>query len=113
MKLFNPVNEPEAQAKKFVGFHVITDMDSLLTLYAISMRMSKSALLRSVLYSWLVSKDPVRVLAEQAYILSRLNGEAWSDLPPEKFIALLRSDLKGYKIPDNLIDKVIKAFKAI
>lgn len=106
-KLFEKEYEKSPGGREFIGCYVDSDLNSQITLMAIALGITKSALLRNMAKQWLSSQDPAKSLAIQAKQLRGLKGQAWSDLNEEKFKSLIKKELRKSKVSEQLIGQVV------
>ncbi len=114
MKVFKTIYVPRSQNKsdKFIGCYMNEEQVANITLVSLGKGITKSPLLRTMLTDWLKDKNPVQLAATQAYLLWNSKGSDWRP-PLEEFKMNLKMDLIFKKIPDSMIDQVLKEFKIL
>lgn len=112
MKIFKSEKNLEA-ANKFVGFHVDDKTYEGLTLLAISLRVSKSSMLRGIV------GDRVKDLEELIQDVASQVFVVWENIDKKPkgvfllFRSNLREDLSNKGISKGTIDQIISKFQAL
>ncbi len=113
MKIFKPINDSTGKNGKFVGFYMEPDMGVDITLTAISERISKSSLIRSIVSKHLVKKEDLLFLvANQAYLTWQSMGKSWR-IPLVEFRKNIKSDLASKGVPIKVVAQIVEKFDAL
>ena len=114
MRIFKLVNDTPGTANKFVGFHVDTETDNLLTLMAISRTVSKSSLLRELVNLSTKENEAELIsdVARRALAIWQYRGEDWKP-PIVEFKSGIDGDLKRKGVPMAIRMKILSRFNTL
>lgn len=108
LRILRKINDTLKEKGNFVGFHMDPEIDTKLTLWASSKKISKSALIRDILKDWIRGKDVVEAVARQALVVYEFEGK--QKVSSDEFKFKLKHELIHKGVGRQMIQSILEHF---